>query len=103
MDGEVSLSDKEIRELEKFADHIEKELTVEKCRAWNKTAVAFDVSGCGIFIDAGKKYFTLNVYAYEEGSDVYDRWEKVGKNNLTVLYNVLLFDYDSYEERGWVF
>ncbi len=56
-----------------------------------------------MFEDAGKKYFCVSVNAYFEKIEAHDMIQKIKNTDVSVLHNVLLFDYDTYEETGWVF
>jgi len=56
---EICLSEQECADIKKFAEHVSKTLTFEKCKTWNKNAVAFEICDFGI-------------YAYSDGSKISD-------------------------------
>ena len=45
----------------------------------------------------------VNVKAFYENNRVYDRIIKIQNMDITSLYNLLMFNYETYEEVGWVF
>jgi len=49
------------------------------------------------------KYLMMSVDAYFDGAKVSDMRVRVGKHDVSALHNILLFDYDTLEERGWVY
>lgn len=53
--------------------------------------------------DAGKKHLCVSVNAYSETAEIFDQAQKLKNMDISVLYNILLFDYDTFEEEGWVF
>ena len=100
---EICLSEQECADIKKFAEHVSKTLTFEKCKNWNKNAVAFEICDFGIFAEHDKKYLCMSVDAYFDGAKVSDMRVRVGKHDVSALHNILLFDYDTLEERGWVY
>jgi len=100
---ETELSEQEQNDVRKFSQYILKYITTEKCKVWNEKSVGFNISKYGIYKDGDKKYFIISVDAYSENQNIYDKIERVGKNTITVLHNVLMFDYDNYKELGWMF
>lgn len=100
------LSEEEQGDVKKFAQHIKNTLTFEKCKAWCKNAVAFEICDFGIFAESdGRKFFCMSVDAYFDSAEIekFDRRVRVGKHDVSALHNVLLFDYDTLEEIGWVY
>ena len=97
------LSDKEKKDIEKFIKYISKNISLDICNNWNEKAVGFDLSRFGIYEDSGKKYLFITVYAYFENSNSFDRMATVDKTAISILHNILTFDYDTYEELGWIF
>ena len=102
VEGESKISEAENKELKKFIEHFCKNINFEKCKKWNGKALAFNVSDFAIYEEAGKKYFCASVYAYAEKMPAHDRMQKIKNTDITVLHNILLFDYNTYEEVGWV-
>lgn len=101
---EICLSEQECADIKKFAEHVSKTLTFEKCKTWNKNAVAFELCDFGIFAEYdGRKFFCMSVDAYFDGAEVFDMRRRVGKHDVSALHNILLFDYDTFEEIGWVY
>ena len=100
---EREITEQESADVKKFAEHISKTLTFEKCKNWNKNAVAFEICDFGIFAEHDKKYLCMSVDAYFDGAKVSDMRVRVGKHDVSALHNILLFDYDTLEERGWVY
>ena len=101
--AEAELSKEELKKINDFANYLSKNLTFESCKKWKKDAVAFSLSTFGIYEDGGKKYLCVSVNAYSEKSKVYDMEKKIGNMDISVLHNILLFDYETYEELGWMF
>ena len=100
------LSEEEQADIKKFSQHIKNTLTFENCKAWCKNAVAFEICDFGIFAESdGRKFFCMSVDAYFDGAEIekFDRRVRVGKHDVSALHNVLLFDYDTLEEIGWVY
>lgn len=100
---ERELSEQEKADVKKFAEHISRTLAFEKCKAWCRNAVAFEICDFGIFAEHDKKYLMMNVDAYFDGAEVFDMRRRVGKHDVSALHNILLFDYDTLEEHGWVY
>lgn len=102
LEGESNLSEAENKDVKKFMEHFSKEINFEKCKKWNGKALAFNIYDFGIYEDAGKKYFCVSVKAYTEKTPAHDRAQKIKNTDITVLHNIMLFDYNTYEEKGWV-
>ena len=101
---EICLSEKECADVKKFAEHVSKTLTFEKCKTWNKNAVAFEICDFGIYAYSdGSKYLLMSVDAYFDGAELSDNRVRIGKHDVSALHNVLLFDYETFEEIGWVY
>jgi len=98
---EICLSEQECADIKKFAEHVSKTLTFEKCKAWSKNAVAFEICDFGIYAYSDRKFFCMSVDAYFDGTET-EKFD-VGKHDVSALHNVLLFDYDTFEEIGWVY
>jgi len=104
LEGESEISESEKKEIQKFIDYFSNNISIEKCKEWNKEAVAFSIYDFGIYEESdGKKYFVVNVKAFYENNRVYDRIIKIQNMDITSLYNLLMFNYETYEEVGWVF
>ena len=103
IENNTELSKNEKMSVENFMQFFSKKITFEKCKKWKNNAVAFNISNFGIFEAAGKKYYCVSVDAYLEDSKVYDNIKKIENMDISVLHNILLFDYDTYDELGWVF
>lgn len=99
---QAELSQQEKKELNEFIQHFCNEVKFEECKKWKKDALAFDITNFGIIEDAGKKYFCLSVKAYSNDQVLSDREVRIENTDISVLSNILLFDYDTYEELGWV-
>ena len=100
------LSEEEQADIKKFSQHIKNTLTFENCKLWSKNAVAFEICDFGIYAESdGRKFFCMSVNAYFDGAEIekFDRRVRVGKHDVSALHNVLLFDYDTFEEIGWVY
>lgn len=100
------LSEEEQADIKKFSQHIKNTLTFENCKPWSKNAVAFEICDFGIYAESdGRKFFCMSVDAYFDGAEIekFDRRVRVGKHDVSALHNVLLFDYDTLEEIGWVY
>ena len=101
---EICLSEQECADIKKFAEHVSKTLTFEKCKTWNKNAVAFEICDFGIYAYSdGSKYLMMSVDAYFDGAELSDNRVRIGNHDVSALHNVLLFDYDTLEEIGWVY
>lgn len=103
IEKQEKLSESEQKSVKEFMQYLSKKITIEKCKKWKKNAIAFNISNFGIFEDAGKKYFCISVDAYFENEKIYDMVKKVDNMDISVLHNILLYDYETYEELGWVF
>ena len=98
------LTDNEKADLQAFYKHFSKSITQDVCKRWNENAVGFVCSNYGIMEDCGKKYFTVGIYAYYNDVElIYGQKEKVKGYDISYLYNILMFDYTTYKELGWVF
>jgi|GEM_PF-5611742 len=102
--GEVEISENEKKEIQKFMNYFSEKTSFEKCNEWNNRAIAFSIYDFGIHEeDDGRKFFVVKVKAFYEKDKIYDRIEKIQNTDITSLYNLLLFNYETYEELGWVF
>ena len=45
----------------------------------------------------------MSVDAYFDGAELSDNRVRIGKHDVSALHNVLLFDYGTFEEIGWVY
>lgn len=103
LEEETELSQTEKNAIEKFMNYIIKNLSIEQCKTWNKRANAFSLSDLGIIEDSNRKCFKINVTAYYENVEAQDRIINIPDTNITSLYNIILFDADTYEALGWMF
>ena len=102
--GEIEISENEKKEIQKFINYFSKNITFEKCKKWNETASAFSIYDFGVYEeDDGQKFFIVKVKAYFDNNQVHDRIEKIQNMDISSLYNLLMFNYETYEELGWVF
>ncbi len=101
--AQTELSKEEIQKINDFIKYLSQNLSFENCKKWKKDAVAFSLSNFGIFEEVEKQYLCVSVNAYSEKSETFDREQKLKNMDISVLYNILLFDYNNYEEVGWVF
>ncbi len=100
---EREISPEESASVKKFASYISKNLTMEKCTKWSKNAIAFEISDFGIFAEHDKKYLMISVQAYFEDQKAFDMRRSLGRHRLSVVHNILLFDYYTFQEKGWVY
>lgn len=103
LENQSELSEKDRTAAENFMKIFTEQVSFETCKQWSKKADAFSISDFGIFEDAGKKYFCASVKAYFNDPEARGRITLIENTEITVLHNILLFDYDTYEECGWVF
>lgn len=102
--GEEEISENEKKEIQKFMNYFSDNISFEKCKEWNKRAVAFSIYDFGVYEEYdGRNFFVVKVKAFYENNQVYDRIEKIQNMDITSLYNLLMFNYETYEELGWVF
>lgn len=101
--AQTELSKEELQKINDFIKYFSKNLSFADCQKWKKSAVAFSLSNFGIFEDAGKKHLCVSVNAYSGTAEIFDQAQKLKNMDISVLYNILLFDYDTFEEEGWVF
>ena len=101
---EREITEQESADVKKFAEHISKTLTFEKCKNWNKNAVAFEICDFGIYAYSdGSKYLMMSVDAYFDGAELSDNRVRIGNHDVSARHRFLLFDYNTLEERGWVY
>lgn len=100
---QAELSQQEKKDLNDFIQYFSGKIKFEDCKKWKKDALAFDIFNFGILEDAGKKYLYISVKAYSNDPVLTDREVRIENTDISVLSNILLFDYNTYEELGWVF
>lgn len=101
---ERDITEQESADIKKFAEHVSKTLTFEKCKTWNKNAVAFEICDFGIYAYSdGSKYLMMSVDAYFDGAELSDNRVRIGNHDVSARHRFLLFDYNTLEERGWVY
>lgn len=102
MDGECQITEEEKKQIVDFYDYLVKNIQIEHCKKWASDADAFVISNPFIFVDGEIKHLGVVVSAYFENKQPYDRTVRIENTDICINQNFLLFDFNTYEELGWV-